>query len=335
MQVFFVALVSGACVYEETLSEPITFRTYYMNASETICLRGISPNTAVLFKRVLRSSIQAQYSINGTSVALSGTNLTIGFDSGPYASSLTLTATESGKLSFFAVTFPADCDRRIVSSKKMGVYVRTGTTDKFCYFNGAHKTTSYDIQFSSKSNGRLVSSELGIDLTGIWNHRIEGVNASLITWEGEVDFVAVGVHGGWMHHHDGILRELNSTSPALIELVPQDGQQGHGHHGHREKDRHRPRKDDGDDADDVSGHCHVFVMHILGVALLYFFIVKVICCCKRKSAQEHQRVDQEVSPIEPDENHGLHVEQPVQGYPIAYYPHWPYWWAPALPVQQQ
>jgi hypothetical protein len=72
-------------------------------------------------------------------VLFSGTNQTTGFDTGAHEGAIEVTHIEKGNLSFFAVTFPDDCETRIVSNRKADFIHREKSSSKVCCFNGAER----------------------------------------------------------------------------------------------------------------------------------------------------------------------------------------------------
>jgi hypothetical protein len=59
----------------------------------------------------------------------------------------------------------------------------------------------------------------GIQIEKTTQRRIPFGPSSLIQWEGEVNFVAIGILGEWeKHHRHGIVRELSGNEASFIEL---------------------------------------------------------------------------------------------------------------------
>jgi hypothetical protein len=219
MLLFLLSLTSGSCLHEDNLTESITFADHSVTPGETICVRNIPPRTSIIFTHFPPATAQVRYSTATSPVTRSGSSRTIGFDSADSNASLQIVTGGAGTFSYFAVTFPSDCRARIVSSQQLGLLTRTNTTEKHCYFNGGGRTISYDIQFSSNRTGRLASAALAHPLIGTAQHRLMNVNASIIAWEGEVKFVAIGLIGEWQGGIRGVMREVNGTDPAFIELA--------------------------------------------------------------------------------------------------------------------
>lgn len=222
--------ISSLCRHEQDLKQPITFNKQTIQVGDTFCIHRIPPRTSIVFKHLPYSQIEARYLVNGTVIPLNGTNQTRGFDTGDYEGEIEVTALESGNLSFFSVTFPNDCDTRIVSSRQLDVLYSEKDSGKVCYFNGAKRVVDYEIRVDAGETGKVESPGLGINLRGSSKNHLHQVNSSLITWSGDMNKMIVSVWAGHHphdphphrhhHHDDGLSVTLNGRSPCLIELSP-------------------------------------------------------------------------------------------------------------------
>jgi hypothetical protein len=227
----FFILFSRAVTREESLTDLITFRKYSIQAGEKILIKHIQPRTSIIFKRLPQAHIEARSFVNGSAVPFAGTNETLGFDSGAHAAELELTAREPGNLSFFAVTFPDDCETRIVSSHRADVIHGENSQSKVCYFNGAHPTLDYHIQVQADGNGRLESRDLGLALRGHSHNDLRQANASVIAWSGGIHEVVVAVHGGRTDGR-GIFAAISGAAGQLIERSAARAPSHFHHHWH-------------------------------------------------------------------------------------------------------
>jgi hypothetical protein len=316
------------------LTRNIVFGKISVDEDDIICIPNIPPRTSVLFRRSPPSSIRAEYSLDNTTITLTGVNRTAGFDSGLYSSNLEISPKHAGKFSFFAVTFPSDCAVRLVSSERVGILMRGASTAKTCYFNGGHRTVSYDIHLAAGEGGRLKPGAKG-ELTGIAARHIADVNASFITWEGPVTQVAVAVRGA-RRHGWGIFREIAATAaPALLHWTPEElphwghGHGGHGHWGHHGQGGHgghhghgwRGHGGDSDDDDDDHEGVGVVVLlgHVIGLVIAICVIVKIVKCIRRRRARAERTRDADaIPPVHPRADLQYQPVAPV--YPGQYRP---------------
>jgi hypothetical protein len=217
MLLFFGLGTANRCVWDENLTGSITFRNYRANAGETICYRYLPPRTAVVFQDLPPSKLLAWSWVSGAPHTLNATNHTRGFYTGDHPGSLELTLSETGNVSLFAVTFPDDCDTMIVSTKKRDLIRERASSQKVCYFNGAAVSHDLAIELSAGISGELTSKTLGLALRGDSRADLQDVNASVITWSGEIEDVQVGVRAGAPDGR-GFSQKLNASAASLIEF---------------------------------------------------------------------------------------------------------------------
>jgi hypothetical protein len=310
MLLFIPALTSSACTFTHSLTDSVSFHRFDLNTDETMCIRNISARTSLLFGYFDRLVIQARHT---QTVLRSGGGFVAGFDSGNFDSELEILAANGGKFSYFAVKFPEDCEKRIVSGRRIGILTRTHTKEKVCYFTGGHKVVSYDVQLSANASGKLTGP--GFELTGNMYRRVVNAEASVIRWEGEVNFVAIGILGEWNDDGWGIERELNGSEPSFIVLdgeerrpgrasgprgevrgpPPRAGPPRPGPPGERPGGRGPPPGDEWEDATPFL--CLELVELIVGIVAVCG-VVQVVKWCRRKR-QTGQQIegDYAVPPI--------------------------------------
>jgi hypothetical protein len=312
MLLVVIPMVRSACTHDDTLTNPITFVKRNVTSGETICLRDIPPRTSIIFKHFLQSKVEAFFS-NGTSTHPSLDSRIVGYDSGDSISSLVITPTEDGKFSYFAVTLPIDCTTRIVSSQRLGVVTQTHTNGRFCYFNGAAQKVTYDIQFSANASGVLTSPDLGIVLSGTSHRRLPDVTASIIKWEGEVNFVAIGLLGDWRRGHPGIVRQIKESTPAFLEL---NGRELSWDRGNDEDDQALPPDRDpepGEWDDDPEMSMILVVGQVVVVLVVVALFVRFIRSCGNQGQEpEHDAIPVIEEPALPDGPTPYYPELPAQ-----------------------
>jgi hypothetical protein len=216
MWLFFGLSTANGVPWDVNLTEPIVFRDFKADAGDTIRFQYLPPRTAIVFQELPPSTFRAWSWQTDGAIPLNATNHTRGFDTGSHPGSLDVILSEAGNVSFFAVTFPGDCEARIVSTKKRDFVRERQSSQKVCYFNGADQKYDLAIELSSRT-GELYSKALGLALRGNSHTDLQDANASLITWSGDIDEVHVGVRAGAPDGR-GFSQRLNGSDASLIEF---------------------------------------------------------------------------------------------------------------------
>jgi hypothetical protein len=208
---------SSSCARQEILSRPVTFADFNISAGATICFPNIPPHTSLILKQMPPASITARYLSAGREISLSGNALTTGFDAGHYSATLEVTPGQWGALSYFAVTFPADCQQRIVSSLPQEVFVHSASTEKVCYFSGGGTKLEYVIELSGGEAAVAESSGLGLKLAANGTRWLHERDPSVVTWSGDVSSIHIAVFGGQPDNR-AVSHVLSNRNPVMIPL---------------------------------------------------------------------------------------------------------------------
>jgi hypothetical protein len=214
---------SDSCARREILSNPTAFAEFNVSAGVTVCFPNIPPHTSVIFKRLPPALLTARYLAGGRELSLVGDGLTAGFDAGRHSATLDVTLSHWGTLSYFAVAFPADCGTRIISSLPQDVFVHSASTEKVCYFSGGAKKLEYIVELVGARDALAESPALGLRLLGNATRWLHEMDASVLTWSGNVSSVHIAVFGG---QPDGraVIRVLSNENPAMLPLHSNDHQ---------------------------------------------------------------------------------------------------------------
>jgi hypothetical protein len=195
----------------------VKFREFDVHASDTIRILNLPPYTSVVFNELPKCVIDVSYFYNNSLIRKRGGRHATGFDTGNATADLVMNPQEEGSILYFAVTFPPDCDIRIVSNKVPREFQTENSTDKVCYFHGGDRDMSFRISAKTGHSGSVESEMFPHSLTGNASIELPLADPKVIVWSGEVYSASVSV-GGESEKLLNIWASMTTDVPQFLEL---------------------------------------------------------------------------------------------------------------------
>jgi hypothetical protein len=205
--------ISGICIDHQSIGQEVIFKKFEIKSGESLCFKSIPPYTSIVFKKLPPSKFMANYTGGNVESSRTGPAGAVGFDSANSTVDLEVIPSESGRVSYFAVTFASDCSERILSTHSRDKIKRDSSSGKVCYFNGANRKLGYEILSSVGKDGTVESKGLDLKLKGDSVQRLDRSEASVITWE---NVKSIGIH---VHGHGnavGLFQSLSGNEPSFL-----------------------------------------------------------------------------------------------------------------------